>query len=236
MADRKGLPEDVRAELRAIRLSHGLTQRALAGRIGCALNTVKRIERGVRHPSPALERAWRLAVSVSSQRNPCEGCGKSFESARAIARFCSSTCAMRANRRRNIGVKVQGCIGCGIELWRKDELQDRRGAPGCRLCRPCARDRKREVSRRNAFRRRGAPKGTPYTLEGVAERDRWRCHLCGKRVKKSAKWPDQMCPSIDHLVPISAGGVDGAENVALAHWYCNTLRGTRGKAQLRLTG
>jgi len=32
-------------------------------------------------------------------------------------------------------------------------------------------------------------------------------------------------PSLDHIVPVFAGGGDSLDNVQLAHYRCNTLRG-----------
>ena len=43
-----------------------------------------------------------------------------------------------------------------------------------------------------------------------------------------------MAASIDHLIPISAGGGYTWANVAIAHKRCNSQRRTGGKAQLRL--
>lgn len=252
MADRKGLPEDVRVELRAIREERGLSRSALAEAIGCSMGHVKKIEAGERRISPDLEWAWRSARRKPERRVVCAQCERTFAPRTANGRFCSLDCqCIFHDRRRRGGPRY--CEDCGNLLRIVEPTpglgKGGRGKSKARLCSGCRRERKnsrrrgenrtssvREAERRKEFRRRGAPKGTPYTLEAVAERDRWRCHLCGKRVKKSAKWPDRTCPSIDHLVPISAGGVDGLENVALAHWYCNTLRGTRGEAQLRLTG
>lgn len=62
----------------------------------------------------------------------------------------------------------------------------------------------------------------------IAERDGWRCHICGKRVTQK-NW------SLDHLVPVVAGGAHTRANVALAHRNCNAARGPgRIPAQLRL--
>jgi 5-methylcytosine-specific restriction endonuclease McrA len=75
----------------------------------------------------------------------------------------------------------------------------------------------------------GAEVGEPYTTLEIAERDGWRCHICGKRVT-TKNW------SVDHLVPLSYGGADGRTNVALAHRRCNSSRCNRGAAQLLLFG
>lgn len=90
-----------------------------------------------------------------------------------------------------------------------------------------------ERLRANANRRRAhmnsAP-SSPYSRTAIFERDGWRCHICGRKVSvKDA--------SIDHLVPISRGGSDTADNVSLAHVNCNKRRGAgRTDAQLLLIG
>lgn len=63
----------------------------------------------------------------------------------------------------------------------------------------------------------------------VYERDGGRCHLCGETVAR-----DDF--SLDHLVPLSAGGEHSMRNVATAHLLCNARRGVGGTAQLRLLG
>lgn len=75
-----------------------------------------------------------------------------------------------------------------------------------------------------------APEIRPVKRLEIAERDGWKCHICGKRVTKK-DW------SLDHLVPLSKGGSHTPENVALAHRRCNSRRGTGClPAQLRLVG
>lgn len=68
----------------------------------------------------------------------------------------------------------------------------------------------------------------------IANRDNWTCHICGKKVRKNIQLSHRLAPSVDHLVPISHGGADVLENTALAHRGCNSSRGTKGTAQLRL--
>jgi 5-methylcytosine-specific restriction endonuclease McrA len=61
----------------------------------------------------------------------------------------------------------------------------------------------------------------------VYRRDRNICHVCGKFVPKGER-------SLDHLVPLSRGGVHSMSNVALAHGRCNSKRFNTGPAQLLL--
>lgn len=76
---------------------------------------------------------------------------------------------------------------------------------------------------------RGASPAVPISHRDIAERDGWRCHICGKKVTEKT-W------SLDHLIPLSKGGPHIPENVALAHVNCNSERyvGNHIPAQLRL--
>lgn len=55
----------------------------------------------------------------------------------------------------------------------------------------------------------------------IFERDGWRCYLCGKPVKRTARRTDPDGATIDHVVPLSRGGPDAPGNVATAHSRCN---------------
>jgi len=85
------------------------------------------------------------------------------------------------------------------------------------------------------MRRRGAG-CAPYARHEVFERDAWRCHICGKRVRRNVGACHSLAPTIDHLVPLADGGTDELSNVACAHFICNSLRSNTGEAQLLLMG
>lgn len=71
----------------------------------------------------------------------------------------------------------------------------------------------------------------------LAERDGWRCHICGRKVPKTAMHPQPTSASVDHLVPVSLGGEHSYRNTALAHFGCNARKHTRAVGeQLRLIG
>ncbi|AXH69565.1 HNH endonuclease [Streptomyces phage LukeCage] len=76
----------------------------------------------------------------------------------------------------------------------------------------------------------GVPYDPTITRPAVYQQSGWKCHLCGKRVRKSLKYPHPKSPSLDHIVPLSwrkdsPGHVWG--NVALAHLRCNQSKGAR---------
>ncbi|AYB70878.1 HNH endonuclease [Streptomyces phage Yaboi] len=76
----------------------------------------------------------------------------------------------------------------------------------------------------------GVPYDPSITRAKVYQQSGWKCHLCGKRVRKSLKYPHPRSASLDHIVPLSwrknsPGHVWG--NVALAHLRCNQSKGAR---------
>lgn len=74
-------------------------------------------------------------------------------------------------------------------------------------------------------------------LADLAARDKYRCHLCGKRVDTSITGRGPQVATIDHLVPLSLGGDHSWANVALAHKGCNSRKAARGAGeQLMLIG
>jgi 5-methylcytosine-specific restriction endonuclease McrA len=107
------------------------------------------------------------------------------------------------------------------------------------LChRPC-----RKVSSLS-FNARGrrwvASTGAAYervNWQEVLRRDKYRCHICDKPIKRDAKAPDPLAASVDHLIPLREGGDHTYANVAAAHWGCNAAKGHRGGGeQLALVG
>lgn len=89
-------------------------------------------------------------------------------------------------------------------------------------------DRCRRHAWGRTHRDRAAKYGRAYeafTPRSVYERDGWACGICGDAIDPLSKWPDMMCPSLDHIVPLSKGGDHRPDNVRAAHWLCNSYRG-----------
>lgn len=64
------------------------------------------------------------------------------------------------------------------------------------------------------------------TLEALYRRDSGVCYLCGGKCDWNDKDVERnivgrMYPSIDHIVPVSRGGLHSWDNVRLAHFGCN---------------
>lgn len=69
------------------------------------------------------------------------------------------------------------------------------------------------------------------SVEGLFRRDKGICALCGRRcdledytVREGVFIAGDWYPSVDHIKPISKGGLHSWDNVQLAHRLCNTLK------------
>lgn len=105
---------------------------------------------------------------------------------------------------------------CSDRCWLQDRRRRARSRPAIRSA------RRRQAQRRNAamaYRRQ-----IPVAV--VAERDGWLCSLCGLPTDKSKSAPHPESPTTDHKVPLSLGGSHEIENAQVAHFRCNSLKGT----------
>lgn len=82
----------------------------------------------------------------------------------------------------------------------------------------------KEASSRSRSKRRSRIHGVehePWTREEIIKRDKGICQICGLPVYDYDDAPKRLKPEIDHIVPISAGGADKADNLRLTHAFCN---------------
>lgn len=166
------------------------------------------------------------AVPDVDLQPPCEGCGAELVRTSSQPKRLCDECKVKSWTNRP---------GYGLcsECKRPKEQIGNRFCDECRVDFRKARERRKNVKRRSVRDLRN----DGYTLAEIAERDGWKCHLCGRKVPKLS--PAHYHPkkaSIDHLVPISDGGLDVRENVRLAHLHCNVVRSTGGEVQLLLIG
>lgn len=163
---------------------------------------------------------------------PCGVCGISFSSPSG-AMLCSAACRAERKRQSDRAYNQRrrrrwNCPGCGLCLTGQRQK--------CDACRDTA---ERERKRRGKRKRRALKRGVthePYTLTEIATRDRYRCGLCRKRVAMKQVVPHPKAPTIDHILPIAAGGDDTRANVQLAHFECNWKKSDGGTQQLVLFG
>jgi hypothetical protein len=66
-----------------------------------------------------------------------------------------------------------------------------------------------------------------FDPDEVYDRDGWACRLCTLPVDRDLAWPDPLCASLDHVIPLVAGGEHSKANTQLAHWICNVRKGAK---------
>lgn len=195
----------------------------------------------------------------------CTGCGASFEPTQD-RQYCSMRCMGTFNRRKQIGSFEKSCLACGGAFTAQDRRRRTCSTachqwilknPGtmrvlareCRTCAAafiarnanqycCSSDCNRSARR---ARRRALEAGAfveDVSRVAIANRDRWICQLCGKRVNKRLKFPHPLSQSLDHITPIALGGEHSRVNAQLAHLVCNISKGARLRQpqQLALIG
>lgn len=58
-----------------------------------------------------------------------------------------------------------------------------------------------------------------WLLLRIAERDRWKCSICGQGYIPGERW------EIHHHIPVARGGTNHIRNLVLAHRGCNRSLG-----------
>lgn len=72
--------------------------------------------------------------------------------------------------------------------------------------------------------------GEKIVARMVFERDGYVCHICGLPTDPTKRRYHPMAPELDHVQPISRGGLHTLDNVACSHSMCNLAKG--GKLRL----
>ncbi len=91
-------------------------------------------------------------------------------------------------------------------------------------------------TKRHTHRQRAKHFGVPFLPidpRHIYRRDNWICGICGQSVDCALKYPHPLSASLDHIVPMSQGGGHTERNLQLAHLYCNILKGTARRSDLR---
>jgi predicted nucleic acid-binding Zn ribbon protein len=71
----------------------------------------------------------------------------------------------------------------------------------------------------------------------IFERDKWVCRLCGQPTVKSKRGTlDPRAPELDHIIPLSVGGLHVRTNVQCACHACNMKKRNRPLGQLLMVG
>ena len=140
----------------------------------------------------------------------CVACGAEDWPDNGLRKYCSRACARLWYRTKGDFAREVACASCGAVTsvfgsdWANGHKVEGRKIRGDRTrCPDC-------VRARNAM-----------SVQELRERDGGDCSICGKVVDFSRRFPDPLSPSVDHVIPLSRGGVNAPENLALACLGCN---------------
>ena len=157
----------------------------------------------------------------------CLVCEISFVGSKAGLKYCGAECrkmgnAIKAAERWRAYAESRGefkewnCGWCNSKVKVRSSLQG-----GKKYHDDCAVKARRARNRIKTVRRQGVRSDARITHEEVAERDSFTCYLCGDLVDMSLPRTSRFGATLDHVIPISKGGVDSLDNLKLAHWVCN---------------
>lgn len=183
-----------------------------------------------------LRRTGRSRVKPKGTVNDeaCVACGGAIIDRRAGTMYCDKAECQSVKmhcqyvKRRNAPVSVE-CLVPGCD--RRSQARGMCSSHYSTWWKQANPDRAREVSALSHQRRRALKAGVfveRVDRNVIFERDKWRCHLCGKAIPCRSVYPDPLSPSIDHIVPLSMGGDHSYANIAAAHLSCNVAKGNRG--------
>lgn len=66
----------------------------------------------------------------------------------------------------------------------------------------------------------------------IIARSKPACHICGRAIDYTLRYPDPMCFVVDHVIPVAKGGPDTLDNKRAAHHSCNSKKRARHHAPI----
>lgn len=158
----------------------------------------------------------------------CDTCNAEFRTGRKNARFCSSGCRSVAHKQtqtyqRRTEPKVLTCGWCQEEVIVPPNFtSNRKYHPDCKVEARRARYRIKTVKRQSKTVR-----PSRLAADEVVRIYGEDCHICNEPIDMSLARTHKQGLTVDHVIPLSKGGLDTIENMRPAHWLCNVKKGNK---------
>lgn len=168
-------------------------------------------------------------VKKDKVKASCEFCFTEFETVMDHQRFCSGDCRLKSaakNNQNKSSVYFYSCSVCHTQFSRRLILRGIAVSNGVR-CSSCRKQLEKMRYRRKTIKRQKAIAHPKISVELIARRDNYICHLCDEPVDMDVPRTERLGATLDHIKPLSKGGLDTMENVALAHRICNIKKGNK---------
>ena len=171
--------------------------------------------------------------------NQCEVCHNRFMAKQARKRWCSRVCAKEADRRKMWvehrkpqTPKETSCRECGVVFTALVRTHCQHHYCG----KPCA-DRHTRRNARHTRRERVRASGVMIrgrvSLRQQYEKFKGRCQICKCKTVMAKEYRADMA-TVDHIVPLSKGGLHVEDNVQLACMACNASKSDTLTAERQL--
>lgn len=165
----------------------------------------------------------------------CSYCGLGVIGGNGGIKYCSDKCRYEAGKKRkrdrNQHIHIIGkCIVCNNDFV-KYNSRSKFCSTKCRRKYENQTEKAKERRRKYAHTHRGRYEGitidSDISLFKLAERDKQQCQICGLMVDWTDSPQGDCYPSIDHIKPISMGGLHSWNNIQLAHRRCNYIKSNK---------
>lgn len=170
------------------------------------------------------------AAPPSSSITPCKcrECGRIFISRLRVTKAtCSEECRVMDARKQSsiysrhkyerIPLIEQKCAECGNSFNVKSSDGSR--AYCSQRCGRKVHKRSRKVA--------VAKRLEPVRFADIYDRENGKCHICGLSASRHREIGDLLRATIDHVTPIAKGGDHSKQNTRIAHFTCNSTKGTK---------
>ncbi|MDO4650606.1 MAG: HNH endonuclease signature motif containing protein [Eubacteriales bacterium] len=169
----------------------------------------------------------------------CGWCGQDYEAKSKTQKYCCKNCAYEGNKKLHrekwadayIPQKIK-CKECGSEFM--TECGNTRSVF---CCQSCAEKHERRIEHKSVrhksymreLKRKREIQISRQTVGAVSYKRLYQqyhgvCAICGLPVHKDKFIDDNWGGTIDHIIPVSLGGVHGMSNCQLSHRICNSLK------------
>jgi len=173
-----------------------------------------------------------MCISVITQRGKCKHCNVPFAKSNGNQEYCSKECY--SNKPYIYVEKIVLCKECRKGFVRRESEKNTRFCS--QLCKDKSKKRTMRVhkSRRKALER-GARTADRIDPIQIFERDGWRCQICGIKTAKDKRGTyHDKAPELDHIIPLSKGGLHSFANVQCTCRKCNGAKSDTTYGQLLL--
>lgn len=173
----------------------------------------------------------------------CDECSTFFESASKAARFCSKDCRTKNYARPEVLAKI-------YQREKKKKYPDGTRTHDCGWCglprtfvvgesvvnafhEECREEATKAKNRIKSVKRIKGIQVARLSADQILEHFGSVCYLCKKDIDASLPRTSRYGLTIDHVVPLSKGGLDTMENLRPTHWICNILKSNKTLEEYR---